>query len=112
MLPDLARFHLCATSAATITHIDMPDLYRVSAKYYNEAYATLEDLRDLQFYLEMAGHTDGCCWSLLRHRPRAATHPTAGARNRGRGQLASHARPASAELERHRSTFVSWRLSA
>ena len=37
----------------------MPDLYTVSAKYYDEAYATLEDLRDLQFYLGMARHTGG-----------------------------------------------------
>ena len=37
----------------------MPDLYRVSAKYYDEAYATLEDLRDLQFYLGMARRTGG-----------------------------------------------------
>ena len=35
----------------------MPDLYSVSAKYYDEAYATLEDLRDQQFYLEMALRT-------------------------------------------------------
>jgi SAM-dependent methyltransferase len=32
----------------------MLDRYSVSAKYYDEAYATLEDLRDLQFYLGMA----------------------------------------------------------
>jgi SAM-dependent methyltransferase len=37
----------------------MPDLYSVSAKYYDEAYATLEDLRDLQFYLGMARRTGG-----------------------------------------------------
>ena len=37
----------------------MTDLYSVSAKYYDEAYATLEDLRDLQFYLEMARRTGG-----------------------------------------------------
>jgi SAM-dependent methyltransferase len=37
----------------------MSDLYRVSAKYYDEAYATLEDLRDLQFYLGMARRTGG-----------------------------------------------------
>jgi SAM-dependent methyltransferase len=37
----------------------MPDLYTVSAKYYDEAYATLEDLRDLQFYLGMARRTGG-----------------------------------------------------
>jgi hypothetical protein len=37
----------------------MADLYRVSAKYYDEAYATLEDLRDLQFYLGMARRTGG-----------------------------------------------------
>ena len=37
----------------------MPDHYTVSAKYYDEAYATLEDLRDLQFYLEMARRKGG-----------------------------------------------------
>ena len=37
----------------------MPDLYLVSAKYYDEAYATLEDLSDLQFYLGMARRTGG-----------------------------------------------------
>jgi SAM-dependent methyltransferase len=37
----------------------MPDLYSVSAKYYDEAYATVEDLRDLQFYLGMALRTGG-----------------------------------------------------
>jgi SAM-dependent methyltransferase len=37
----------------------MPDLYTVSAKYYDEAYATAEDLRDLQFYLGMARRTGG-----------------------------------------------------
>jgi SAM-dependent methyltransferase len=37
----------------------MSDLYSVSAKYYDEAYATLEDLRDLQFYLGMARRTSG-----------------------------------------------------
>jgi len=37
----------------------MADLYTVSAKYYDEAYATLEDLRDLQFYLEVARRTGG-----------------------------------------------------
>jgi SAM-dependent methyltransferase len=37
----------------------MTDLYSVSAKYYDEAYATLQDLRDLQFYSEMARRTGG-----------------------------------------------------
>lgn len=37
----------------------MADRYEVSAKYYDEAYATLEDLRDLQFYLGMARRTGG-----------------------------------------------------
>jgi SAM-dependent methyltransferase len=37
----------------------MPDLYTVSAKYYDEAYATVEDLRDLQFYLAMSRQTGG-----------------------------------------------------
>jgi hypothetical protein len=30
------------------------DYRQVSAKYYNEAYATKEDLDDLQFYIDMA----------------------------------------------------------
>jgi hypothetical protein len=47
-LPDICRYNLF-----------MPDLYGVSAKYYDEAYATLEDLRDLQFYLEMTRRTGG-----------------------------------------------------
>ncbi len=37
----------------------MPDPYTISAKYYDEAYATVEDLRDLQFYLGMARRTGG-----------------------------------------------------
>jgi SAM-dependent methyltransferase len=37
----------------------MADLYTVSSRYYDEAYATLKDLRDVPFYMELARRTGG-----------------------------------------------------
>ena len=37
----------------------MTDRYTVSAKYYDDAYSTLEDLSDLRFYTGMAARTGG-----------------------------------------------------
>ncbi|MBV9145332.1 MAG: class I SAM-dependent methyltransferase [Acidobacteria bacterium] len=37
----------------------MPDLYTVSARYYDEAYASADDLQDVQFYVEVARRFGG-----------------------------------------------------
>ena len=39
------------------------DYRQVSAKYYDEAYATKEDLEDLEFYVDMAKANGGRCWN-------------------------------------------------
>lgn len=86
----------------------MSDLYSVSAKYYDEAYATLEDLRDLQFYLGMTLRTGRRYWN--SHAAQAACYRPL--RNRDSKSMAWTVRqPCSINFSRNlrasRSTFVS-----